>query len=262
VIFVSTGDKQALLRAVLEGSEVERALVFTRTKHGADRVVRNLERDGIQAAAIHGNKSQGQRERALADFKGGRSRVLVATDIAARGIDIEAVSHVVNFDLPNVPESYVHRIGRTARAGAAGVAISFCNGEERAYLRDIEKLTRLKVPVAALPAGFEALAAAAPADVPRPASSQPHRHPKRRPEGGRQGAPHGESNGARQSQGGRGRNGNGQNRPAQNAQGRPAQGPQGRPAKRTRPDAHRPEQGGQEGGGQLAWLERARRGPR
>ncbi len=154
VMFVSTGDKPALLKAVLSGEGVDRALVFTRTKHGADRVVTQLSRVGIASAAIHGNKSQGQRERALADFKAGKTRVLIATDIAARGIDVEAVSHVVNFDLPNVPESYVHRIGRTARAGATGQAISFCNGEERAFLRDIERLTRLKVPVAPLPAGF------------------------------------------------------------------------------------------------------------
>jgi ATP-dependent RNA helicase RhlE len=268
VMFVSTGDKQALLRAVIEGNQVERALVFTRTKHGADRVVRNLERDGIQSAAIHGNKSQGQRERALAEFKAGRSRVLVATDIAARGIDIDGVSHVINFDLPNVPESYVHRIGRTARAGATGVAISFCNGEERAFLRDIEKLTRLKVPVATLPAGFAELAAAAPADVPRPA--QPHRQPKRRPEGGRSSAPHGEAgNGARHAHGGRGRNGQsqgqGQGRPSGgNGQGRPAQGhghsAQGRPAKPARPDASRNDRRTEEGG-QIAWLERARRTP-
>jgi ATP-dependent RNA helicase RhlE len=161
VIFVSGGRKQALLNTLLQDEDVERALVFTRTKHGADRVVKHLAQAGIEAAAIHGNKSQPQREKALAAFKSGTCRVLVATDIAARGIDIEAVSHVINFELPNVPESYVHRIGRTARAGAAGIAISFCNGEERAFLRDIEKLTRQHVPVTPLPAGF--------ADVPQPA---------------------------------------------------------------------------------------------
>jgi ATP-dependent RNA helicase RhlE len=135
---------------------MQRVLVFTRTKHGADKVVRNLARARIEAAAIHGNKSQGQRERALAAFKNGGTRVLVATDIAARGLHIEAVTHVVNYDLPNIPESYVHRIGRTARAGAAGIALSFCNGEERAFLRDIEKLTRMSIPVAALPEGISA----------------------------------------------------------------------------------------------------------
>ena len=164
VIFASTNDKQELLRAVLSDPSVERTLVFTRTKHGADRVVRGLERDGIASAAIHGNKSQGQRERALGDFRAGRCRVLVATDIAARGIDVEAVSHVINFDLPNVAESYVHRIGRTARAGATGVAISFCNGEERAYLKDIERLTRLRVPVADAPEGFRPGLRPAPAE--------------------------------------------------------------------------------------------------
>src|SRR5205085_8091704 len=126
-------------------------LVFTRTKHGADRVVRNLAADGVEAMAIHGNKSQPQRERALAGFRGGDTRVLVATDIAARGIDVEGVSHVINFELPNVPEDYVHRIGRTARAGAAGSAISFCSDEERPYLRDIERLTRLPLTVTAAP---------------------------------------------------------------------------------------------------------------
>ncbi len=125
---------------------MDRALVFTRTKHGADKVVKHLAEDGIPAAAIHGNKSQAQREKALAAFKNGETRILVATDIAARGIDVDAVSHVVNFDLPNVPESYVHRIGRTARAGAEGRAISLCDGEERAYLKSIEKLTRQTIP--------------------------------------------------------------------------------------------------------------------
>ena len=125
------------------------------------------------ASAIHGNKSQPQRERALAAFRAGTCRVLVATDIAARGIDVDGVTHVINFDLPNVPESYVHRIGRTARAGASGVAISFCNDEERAYLRDIEKLTRLKVPVAALPDGFQAAAAVAEPHEPSRAAGQP-----------------------------------------------------------------------------------------
>ena len=159
IMFVPTAQKPALLHAVLSEPTVERVLVFTRTKHGADKVVRSLAAGGIAAAAIHGNKSQPQRERALAGFKSGHCRVLVATDIAARGIDVDGVTHVVNYDLPNMPESYVHRIGRTARAGAAGIAISFCNGEEREYLRDIEKVTRMKVPVAELPKGIAALPA-------------------------------------------------------------------------------------------------------
>jgi ATP-dependent RNA helicase RhlE len=145
--------KRALLAALLRDPSFERVLVFTRTKHGADRVVRHLVDAGTKAVAIHGNKSQPQRERALAAFRGGDGRVLVATDIAARGIDVEGVSHVINFELPNVPEDYVHRIGRTARAGAAGAAIAFCSDEERPYLRSIEKLTRLAVPVIPVPAG-------------------------------------------------------------------------------------------------------------
>ena len=146
VMFVDTSAKRGALRDLLAKSK-GRTLVFTRTKHGADRVVKYLDEYGVPSAAIHGNKSQGQRERALADFRSGSTRVLVATDIAARGIDVDDVTHVINFDLPNVPESYVHRIGRTARAGASGVAISLCGPEERPFLRGIEKLIRAKVPV-------------------------------------------------------------------------------------------------------------------
>jgi ATP-dependent RNA helicase RhlE len=131
-------------------------LVFTRTKHGADRVVLHLAGAGIEATGIHGNKSQPQRERALAGFRDGQTRVLVATDIAARGIDVDGVSHVINFDLPNVPEDYVHRIGRTARAGAAGIAIAFCSDEERPYLRDIEKLTRCPLRTVLVPSAIPA----------------------------------------------------------------------------------------------------------
>ncbi len=152
VIMVETSRKRAVLFDLLMGPAAGRTLVFTRTKHGADRVVKYLEESGLAAAAIHGNKSQGQRERALADFRSGRCRVLIATDIAARGIDVDGVTHVINYDLPNVAESYVHRIGRTARAGATGVAISLCDGEERAFLRGIEKLIRAKVPVMNPPA--------------------------------------------------------------------------------------------------------------
>lgn len=146
VIHVETGAKRRLLLDVIVAEKPERALIFTRTKHGADRVVRQLGQDGVDAAAIHGNKSQAQREKALASFKAGSTQILVATDIAARGIDVTGVSHVINFDLPNIPESYVHRIGRTARAGASGVAISFCADDERPYLKDIEKITRQKIP--------------------------------------------------------------------------------------------------------------------
>ena len=147
VIFVETARKRGLLADILRGSKMGRTLVFTRTKHGADKVVQHLEAAGQPAAAIHGNKSQPQREKALAAFKEGRVRVLVATDIAARGIDVDGVTHVINFDLPNVPESYVHRIGRTARAGQSGIAISFCDSSERAFLRSIEKLTRTRLMV-------------------------------------------------------------------------------------------------------------------
>ena len=142
VLLVEKSDKTRLLTSVLKDPKVERALVFTRTKHGANRVVQKLEKSAIAAEAIHGNKSQSARQRALKNFKDGRIRVLVATDIAARGIDVEGISHVINYDLPNIPESYVHRIGRTARAGAAGIAISFCAVDERPYLRDIERLIR------------------------------------------------------------------------------------------------------------------------
>ena len=151
VIFVPSAQKRDLLATLLRDPVFARVLVFTRTKHGADRVVRHLVGAGIETTAIHGNKSQPQRERALAGFRHGRTRVLVATDIAARGIDVGGVSHVINFELPNVPEDYVHRIGRTARAGAAGTAIAFCSDEERPYLRDIEKLTRCSLRVIPLP---------------------------------------------------------------------------------------------------------------
>jgi ATP-dependent RNA helicase RhlE len=142
VLFVDNANKRALLTALLGEPGIERVLVFTRTKHGANKVAEHLERSKINADAIHGNKTQGARQRALENFRSGRSRVLVATDIAARGIDIDGITHVVNFDLPNIPESYVHRIGRTARAGASGTALSFCGPDERGFLRDIERLTR------------------------------------------------------------------------------------------------------------------------
>jgi ATP-dependent RNA helicase RhlE len=138
--FVDKTNKRSLLAEVVSGESMERALVFSRTKHGANRIAQFLEKRGVTSAAIHGNKSQGARTRALDGFKSGNIRVLVATDIAARGIDVEGVSHVINFDLPNVPETYVHRIGRTARAGASGIALSFCDTEEREYLIDIERL--------------------------------------------------------------------------------------------------------------------------
>jgi ATP-dependent RNA helicase RhlE len=147
VYMIERSRKRQLLAELLDNPAFKRTLVFTRTKRGADRVARHLEASKISAAAIHGNKSQNQRERALNAFKDGQIGVLVATDIAARGIDVDGVTHVVNFELPNVPESYVHRIGRTARGGASGSAIAFCDEEERGLLRDIEKTTRQSIPV-------------------------------------------------------------------------------------------------------------------
>jgi ATP-dependent RNA helicase RhlE len=147
VYFVEKGDKPALLQHLLSDSSVTRVLVFTRTKHGANKVVKQLGMGRIQAEPIHSNKSQAAREKALANFKAGRTKVLVATDIAARGIDVDNISHVINFDLPNESETYVHRIGRTGRAGAAGIALSFCSGDERAFLAAIERLIRQRIPV-------------------------------------------------------------------------------------------------------------------
>ena len=147
VYFVTKKQKRSLLLHLLGSEDISEALVFTRTKHGANRVAKDLNARGIRAEAIHGNKSQNARQQALGNFKDGRTRVLVATDIAARGIDIDELSHVINFDLPNISETYVHRIGRTGRAGASGIALSFCDTEERAYLRDIQKLTGLRIPI-------------------------------------------------------------------------------------------------------------------
>ena len=142
VYFVDAGNKNALLAELLKDKAIERVLVFTRTKHGADRVAKHIQRVGVDAQVIHGNKSQTARQRALNDFRDGQTRVLVATDIAARGIDVDGITHVINFEIPEVPETYVHRIGRTARAGRDGIALTFCDGSERPLLRDVEKLTR------------------------------------------------------------------------------------------------------------------------
>lgn len=175
VYFVDKGNKRNLLKEVIEERNIERALVFTRTKHGADRVAKTLTKQGINAQAIHGNKSQNQRQNALNSFKDNKTRVLVATDIAARGIDIDELTHVFNYELPNVPESYVHRIGRTGRAGADGVAISFCDALERKYLKDIQKLIGQKVPVEdnhSYPLVDE--------NPPEPKKNQQQRRPKKR----------------------------------------------------------------------------------
>ncbi|WP_321517662.1 DEAD/DEAH box helicase [uncultured Bacteroides sp.] len=147
VYFVDKNGKKDLLRFLLKDPKIESVLVFTRTKHGADKLAKLLEKDGIEAAAIHGNKSQNARQRALTSFKDHTLRVLIATDIAARGIDVDQLSHVINYELPNVPETYVHRIGRTGRAGHEGVAIAFCESEELPYLKDIQKLIGIKIPV-------------------------------------------------------------------------------------------------------------------
>ena len=147
VYFVPKKQKQALLEHLLADHDITRALVFSRTKHGANRIVKKLERKGIRAEPIHGNKSQTARQRALKNFRTGKTRVLVATDVAARGIDVDDISHVIQFDLPNEPETYVHRIGRTGRAGAEGIALAFCDEGERAYLRDIERLIRTRVDI-------------------------------------------------------------------------------------------------------------------
>jgi len=162
LFMVQADEKQALLDLILSGrhqvpGEFERVLIFTRTKHGADRVVKKLSRNGIEANAIHGNKSQPQRQRALDEFRRAKVPILVATDVAARGIDIPGVSHVINYELPNVPEQYVHRIGRTARAGRDGIAIAFCAEDERAYLKDIRKLTNAELERLALPDNFRAV---------------------------------------------------------------------------------------------------------
>ena len=147
VLHVQTNNKRNLLAEVLRDRAMARVLVFTRTKHGANRVAEHLNRGGVCTEAIHGNKSQSARERALSGFKKGSVRVLVATDIASRGIDVDGITHVINFELPNEPESYVHRIGRTGRAGAAGIALSFCDPSERTFLRDIERLTHARLRV-------------------------------------------------------------------------------------------------------------------
>ncbi|QQN73642.1 DEAD/DEAH box helicase [Croceicoccus sp. YJ47] len=205
--FVNQAEKQALLtlslKAGLDKGEIERCLVFTRTKHGADKVVRHLAAAGIVAAAIHGNKSQAQRTRALDGFREGRVPVLVATDIAARGIDVTGVSHVFNFEIPNVAEQYVHRIGRTARAGADGVAISYVAPDEKPYIRDIEKLTRVKLTPMPLPDDFTLQAATLPKPSRAPAGAERAPQGERRGNGGGGGG-RGRGNGG----GGRGR-GNG-----------------------------------------------------
>ncbi len=235
VLFVETDRKRQLLAELFAEASMAKALVFTRTKRGADRVAKYLDAAGVKADSIHGDKSQGQRERALAAFKAGDVRALVATDIAARGIDVDAVSHVVNFDLPNVPESYVHRIGRTARAGADGIAISLVSDDERGLLKDIQKVTRQTIP------SFDrrndrALGAMAAVDK----ATMPAERPPQRPAQGRGGAASGGGQrGRRGGSGGGGRQGQGSGGGhAGHASGGQSRAPAGpRPIASTRPAA-------------------------
>ena len=196
---VDQGRKRMLLAKLITEGDWKQVLVFSRTKHGANRLAEQLGKDGIQSAAIHGNKSQGARTRALADFKAGRVRVLVATDIAARGLDIDQLPHVVNYELPNVPEDYVHRIGRTGRAGSSGEAISLVAGAERSLLRDIERLLKTEIPQTVVP-GFEP--GQAPLHEPDARSSgRSHHAPRRHSSGGqRQGGGHHHGHGRSQGQ--------------------------------------------------------------
>lgn len=239
VTFLNQAEKQALLslrlRAGLADGSIDRALVFTRTKHGADRVVRHLSTAGVNAAAIHGNKSQAQRTAALLAFRKGSTPVLVATDIAARGIDVSGVSHVFNFELPNVPEQYVHRIGRTARAGADGIAQSFCAPDEKAYLKDIERLTGVKLDPMPLPDDFQKEAARLPLPSRKPAEAEQDARREERDARGRGGQP----------RGGQGRGGRNNNR-SPGGQSRDGQ---------SRDQFHRNERVRQE------WAPREQRGP-
>jgi ATP-dependent RNA helicase RhlE len=179
VVHVPASGKRRVLAELLRAEGVGRTLVFSRTKHGADRIVKHLDMDGIAASAIHGNKAQNARERALAAFRDGSAPVLVATDIAARGIDVDGVTHVIQFDLPEVPETYVHRIGRTARAGASGEAIALCSHEDRDKLRAIEKLIRQSIPAETRPGATAEEAAAQAREAPRPPRQQQQRKPQR-----------------------------------------------------------------------------------
>ena len=188
VYFVDRGNKPQLLAHLVGALPMTRAIVFTRTKHGADRVVRHLHTRGIRAEAIHGNKSQNARQRALDNFKANRIPVLVATDIASRGIDVDGVTHVVNYDLTHEPETYVHRIGRTARAGASGAAVSFCDRDERSNLRAIEKLIKRSIPIKTDHPTYAA-GTAHPAAHSRPTAHTTHSRPSTHTQHASQGKP-------------------------------------------------------------------------
>ncbi len=245
LFMVQQDEKSALLEMILKGrhpvpSQLDRVLIFTRTKHGADRVVKKLAQSGITSDAIHGNKSQGQRTRALEQFRSGRIKILIATDVAARGIDIPGVSHVINYELPNVPEQYVHRIGRTARAGADGVAIAFCAEDERAYLKDIQKLTGASLERLALPDDFRAVVEGVGPTKPevRGANRVSAKKIAPRPRGASQ-----PRSGSEQGQG-RGRpSGKPQGKPQGNSQGS-SQGNPNNPARKGHPQGQRPGAGG------------------
>ncbi|MBW8684557.1 DEAD/DEAH box helicase [Chitinophaga sp. B61] len=241
VYFVSKNDKRNLLLHILKDQSIKTLLVFTRTKHGADRVVKDLNKAEITAEAIHGNKSQNARQRALNNFKSQQTRVLVATDIAARGIDIDELTHVVNYELPNVPETYVHRIGRTGRAGADGIAISFCEPEEKAFLKDILKLIAREIPVITAQPFHNGDSLATPAPKPAPQQKPKQQHPRDR-KGGfsqnrqgvvnpRSGKGNGNGNGGRSgnsnsnSNGYGNSNGNGQPRRKHQQHGKPQRQP-------------------------------------
>ncbi|MEO1731943.1 MAG: DEAD/DEAH box helicase [Pseudomonadota bacterium] len=265
LFMVQQNEKNSLLEMILSGrhrvpGDLDLVLIFTRTKHGADRVVKKLDQSGIAANAIHGNKSQGQRMRALDEFKRGKTRILVATDVAARGIDIPGVSHVINYELPNVPEQYVHRIGRTARAGRDGVAIAFCAEDERAYLKDIQKTTGASLERLDLPENFRAVVEGVGPTKPPPrgqtwvsakkikakpvggksdgdrAQSKPKRKPapkhsarKGRPQGAGQGGGQGGGHGGSQGRGGAGRGPGDQRRGSGGQRRRRSGGGGGRP---------------------------------
>jgi ATP-dependent RNA helicase RhlE len=243
MIHVEADRKRALLVELFEEAAMTRTIVFTRTKRGADRVAKSLEAAGVSAASIHGDKSQAQRERALAAFKNGACRALVATDIAARGIDIDSVSHVINYELPNVPEAYVHRIGRTARAGATGQAISMCSDDERPLLKDIQKLTKQIIPatdrrrdqglaVMTKAIGNQEASTASWSPVPpvdEDKAAKHRRNPRhgRRPGGGGGGGHHGADRGAPRPQGQGAGNGGGGGQNRNRNRRRPSSGAQG-----------------------------------
>ena len=254
VVHVSQPEKLALLAHLLEGEDVASSIVFTRTKHGADRVVRQLAAHGLVAEAIHGNRSQPQRTRALDGFRSGALKILVATDIAARGLDIPAVSHVFNFELPNVPEQYVHRIGRTARAGRAGIAIALCAPDERPFLKDIEKTIRMALTQAPLPPNFRDLVGkTAKVIKSNPVAADPPREERDFSRGGRTGRdPRAVVHADGRREGGPRRDGG----PPRSAEGRPAGGrpgggprPQGRPQGRPGGSFGGPRTGQRDGGG-------------